>query len=51
MIIDATWNILISQDSIDTEVVPVPIEKYHGRGPQRGVIRRVIEATYLRRKR
>ena len=41
----------MAQDVVDTDAVPVPIDNYHCRAPQREVRRRVIAATSLRRQR
>ena len=41
----------MTQDGVNADAVPVPIDRYHGRGPQRGGRRRVIAATYLRGQR
>ena len=41
----------MSQDGVDTDTVPVPIDRYHDRGPQRGGRKRVIAATCLCRQR
>ena len=48
---DATWDRLMAQDGVDADAVPVPIDRDHGRGPQRGGRRRVLAATSLRRQR
>ena len=38
------------QDNVDTDSIPVPIYRDHGRGPQRWGRRLVIAATYIRRQ-
>ena len=38
----------MAQDGVDTDVVPVPVDRDYVYGPQRGERRRVIAATYLR---
>ena len=35
------------QDNVDTDSIPVPIDRDHGCGPQRWGRRLVIAATYL----
>ena len=41
----------MAQDGVDADAIPVPIDRDHGCGPQRGVRIRVIAATNLCRKR
>ena len=48
---DATWDRLMAQDGVDTDAVPIPIDRDHGRIPQRGGRRRVIAVTYFCRHR
>ena len=41
----------MAQDGVNTDAVPLPIDRDHGRGHQRGGRRRVLEATSLCRQR
>ena len=48
---NATCDRLMAQDGVDTDIVPVPIDRDHSCVPQMGGRRRVIAATYFRRQR
>ena len=48
---DAIWDILMAQYGVDTDGTPIPIDRYHGRGPQIGGRMRVVAATSLCRQR
>ena len=43
---DSTWDILMVQDGVDTDAIPLSIDRDHGCGPQNGGRRRVKAATY-----
>ena len=41
----------MAQYGVDTDGTPIPIDRYHGRGPQIGGRMRVVAATSLCRQR